>query len=211
MTGSEWRTGRRPVHLLDFGYSRLSVRQQRLIAIASCRTISPDVLGASGERWLATADKLAEQPDVRLTAATVRKWWRDFWRGQTVSLAHPNLTAVYFQVGLGEPRTTMVNVGSVKGTTGANYDVVDEAMADVVRDVVGDPFDTEPADHSWFTSTTVALARQMYGSRDFSAMPILADALQDAGCEDDDILSHCRQPGEHVRGCWLVDLLTGRK
>lgn len=187
------------------------MRQQRLIAIASCRTISPDVHGENGERWLATADKLAEQPDIRLTAATVRKWWRDFWRGRTAHLAHPNLTAVYFQVGLGDPRTTMVNVGYVKGTTGPNYDLVDEAMADVVRDVVGNPFRTASADCSWLTSTVVALARQMYGSRDFSAMPILADALMDAGCDNYDILNHCRQPGEHVRGCWVVDLLTGRK
>ena len=50
----------------------------------------------------------------------------------------------------------------------------------------------------------------MYESRDFTAMPILADALQDAGCDSDDILTHCRQPGEHVRGCWVVDLLLGK-
>ena len=61
----------------------------------------------------------------------------------------------------------MVNVGYVKGTTGPNYDLVDEAMADVVRDVVGNPFRTASADCSWLTSTVVALARQMYGSRDF--------------------------------------------
>ncbi|AMV28155.1 hypothetical protein VT84_27360 [Gemmata sp. SH-PL17] len=42
-------------------------------------------------------------------------------------------------------------------------------------------------------------------------MPILADALQDAGCDNDDILSHCRGEGPHVRGCWVVDLLTNRK
>jgi hypothetical protein len=47
----------------------------------------------------------------------------------------------------------------------------------------------------------------MYEARDFSAMPILADALQDAGCDSDDILSHCRGDGPHVRGCWVVDLV----
>jgi hypothetical protein len=60
---------------------------------------------------------------------------------------------------------------------------------------------------TWRTSTAVALARQMYDSRDFSAMPILADALQDAGCDNADILDHCRGPGPHVRGCWVVDLI----
>jgi hypothetical protein len=63
----------------------------------------------------------------------------------------------------------------------------------------------------WPTSTVVTLARQMYESRDFSAMPILADALQDAGCENADVLAHCRGPGPHVRGCWVVDLLLGKE
>jgi hypothetical protein len=50
----------------------------------------------------------------------------------------------------------------------------------------------------------------MYDSRDFSAMPILADALQDAGCTDEAILTHCRGPGPHVRGCWCVDLVLNK-
>jgi hypothetical protein len=60
-------------------------------------------------------------------------------------------------------------------------------------------------DPAWRTNTAVALARQMYDSRDFSAMPILADALQEAGCDNEDVLAHCRTQGEHVRGCWVVD------
>jgi hypothetical protein len=50
----------------------------------------------------------------------------------------------------------------------------------------------------------------MYGSRDFSPTPVLADALQDAGCEDAAILDHCRGDGAHVRGCWVVDLVLGK-
>ncbi len=61
------------------------------------------------------------------------------------------------------------------------------------------------------TSTATALAAQMYKSRDFSAMPILADALQDAGCDSADVLDHCRGPGPHVRGCWVVDLVLGKE
>ncbi|MDY3552243.1 hypothetical protein R5W24_001323 [Gemmata sp. JC717] len=59
----------------------------------------------------------------------------------------------------------------------------------------------------WRTGTAVALAGQMYESRDFGAMPVLADALQDAGCDSADILNHCRGPGPHVRGCWVIDLV----
>jgi hypothetical protein len=81
----------------------------------------------------------------------------------------------------------------------------------LIRDIFGDPF-RPPVEFSaeWRTSTAVALARQMYESRDFSAMPILADALQDAGCDNADILDHCRGPGPHVRGCWVVDLVLGK-
>ena len=63
----------------------------------------------------------------------------------------------------------------------------------------------------WRTSTAVALAQRMYDSREFSAMPILADALQDAGCDSADVLEHCRGPGPHVRGCWVVDLVLGKE
>jgi hypothetical protein len=60
-------------------------------------------------------------------------------------------------------------------------------------------------DPTWRTDTAVAIARTMYDAREFGAMPILADALQDAGCEDEVILAHCREPGLHVRGCWVCD------
>ncbi|MFO0824465.1 MAG: hypothetical protein U0792_15335 [Gemmataceae bacterium] len=51
----------------------------------------------------------------------------------------------------------------------------------------------------------------MYESRDFSPMPILADALQDAGCDDAYILNLCRDTSQtHVRGCWIVDLVLGK-
>jgi hypothetical protein len=67
-----------------------------------------------------------------------------------------------------------------------------------------------PFDPDWCTDTARALARQMYDRREFSAMPILADALQDAGCENDDVLNHCRDPRQvHVRGCWVLDAVLG--
>jgi len=60
-------------------------------------------------------------------------------------------------------------------------------------------------------SSTITLAQQMYNSHEFSAMPILADALQDANCDNDDILTHCRDPKQvHVRGCLLVNLVLGK-
>src|SRR5262245_15784081 len=86
-----------------------------------------------------------------------------------------------------------------------------QAAATLLRELFGNPFRPVTLDPSWLTSTVTALAQHMYDNRDFSAMPILADALQDAGCDSDDILNHCRQPGEHVRGCWVVDLVLGKE
>jgi hypothetical protein len=85
------------------------------------------------------------------------------------------------------------------------------AQAASIRDIVGNPFHPVSFSASWRTDTAVTLARQMYESRDFGAMPILADALQDAGCDNQDILSHCRTETMHVRGCWVVDLVLGKK
>jgi hypothetical protein len=70
----------------------------------------------------------------------------------------------------------------------------------LLHDIVGNPFGTVILDPDLLTSTVTALARQMYDMRDFSAMPLLADALEDAGCTDAELLGHLRSPGPHVRG-----------
>jgi hypothetical protein len=91
---------------------------------------------------------------------------------------------------------------------------IDSLFAVTVRDlheIFGNPFRRITFSPDWHTDTAVSLARHMYALRDFSPMPILADALQDAGCDNEDILNHCRQPGEHVRGCWVVDLVLGKQ
>ena len=74
------------------------------------------------------------------------------------------------------------------------------------------PFPSVSFSPSWRTDTATSLARIMYESRDFSAMPILADALQDAGCDSEHILKHCRDTNQvHVRGCWVVDLVLDKQ
>jgi hypothetical protein len=81
----------------------------------------------------------------------------------------------------------------------------------LLRCIFGNPFRPVTFSPSWRTDTALSLAQQMYESRDYSAMPILADALQDAGCESEDVLNHCRDASvTHIRGCWVVDLLLGK-
>jgi hypothetical protein len=83
-------------------------------------------------------------------------------------------------------------------------------QADLVREVVGNPFRPIAFDPRWRTSDVTQLARAIYDDRAFDRMPILADALMDAGCADEDLIGHCRWAGPHVRGCWVLDLVLGR-
>jgi hypothetical protein len=84
-------------------------------------------------------------------------------------------------------------------------------QANVLRDIFGNPFRPVALDASWLTSDVLALAKGIYEDRAFDRMPILADALQDAGCASDAVLKHCRDAKQvHVRGCWVVDLLLGK-
>ena len=84
-------------------------------------------------------------------------------------------------------------------------------VAQYVRDIFGNPFRPTLFDPAWRTTDVLLLAGGIYAERAFDRMPILADSLQDAGCDRDDILSHCRGDGPHVRGCWVVDLLLGKE
>lgn len=85
-----------------------------------------------------------------------------------------------------------------------------EPQADLLRDVLGNVFRPVAFDATWRTDTTVSLATVMYESGEFGTMPILADALQDAGCDNNDVLNHCRESRRHFRGCWVCDLVLGK-
>jgi len=92
-------------------------------------------------------------------------------------------------------------------------DSENRVQCDLLRCIIGNPFRPATVDSSWleFQANTIPnLARSIYHDRAFAYLPILADALEDAGCNDSNILDHCRQPGEHFRGCWVVDLLLGK-
>jgi hypothetical protein len=88
-------------------------------------------------------------------------------------------------------------------------------LCDLIREIFGNPFrPVSPIGKdvlSWNEATVVKLARSIYEEQRYHDMPILADALEDAGCTDLDILDHCRKPGVHARGCWLLDLLLERE
>jgi hypothetical protein len=80
--------------------------------------------------------------------------------------------------------------------------------------VFGNPFRPSVVDASWLSwegSTVPRLAQGIYDERAFDRLPILGDALEEAGCTDADVLGHCRSEGPHTRGCWVVDLILGKE
>ena len=88
------------------------------------------------------------------------------------------------------------------------------AQTELIRDIVGNPFRPvrlKPEWLAWNDETAPKIAQAIYEERAFDRLPILADALEDAGCDNADLLAHCREPGEHVRGCWVIDLLLGKE
>jgi hypothetical protein len=81
------------------------------------------------------------------------------------------------------------------------------AQVALLRDIFGNPYRPVSTEARWLAPAVVMLAQVIYAERSFQDLPILADALEDAGCGNADILSHCRGPGPHVRGCWALDLI----
>jgi len=83
-------------------------------------------------------------------------------------------------------------------------------QADLLRDVLGNPFRPVSGNPAWFTPTVHDLATGIYEEQAFDRIPLLANALEEAGCDNHDVLAHCRTPALHVRGCWVVDLLNAK-
>jgi hypothetical protein len=209
MTEAEWRT--EIEDKLKLFRSRKVRRKLRLFACACCRRAWP-YLPAQSQQVVEVAERCAEGTASKSELGEL--WKRDKLTVRCNSVCAPITVAAVLA-----PQEACHTIEAYTGPRGGIY-VTDEHRAiraaeyrdqiELLRDIFGTPFCPVPFATEWRTDTAVALARQMYESRDFSAMPILADALQDAGCDNEDILNHCRQPGEHVRGCWVVDLLLGK-
>jgi hypothetical protein len=111
--------------------------------------------------------------------------------------------------------TAAVNFALRHGSTDAAGVVVSSpqdrrAQAELLREVVGNPFTPCPLDPHWLAwngGSVRKMAQAIYKERQFGDLPVLGDALEEAGCDNREILNHCRANAEHVRGCWVVDLL----
>jgi hypothetical protein len=121
----------------------------------------------------------------------------------------------WFPMGTGSSAGLAAVAAEIGSDRGQSWDVAweqaNQQYANFFRCVFGTPFRPVTVDPIWHTSTVVALATGIYAERAFDRMPILADALEEVGCDSADILSHCRGDEPHVRGCWVIDLLLGKE
>jgi hypothetical protein len=208
MTEAEWHWLNQPEEMWNFVGKTASERKWRLLATACCRCIWP-MLGIDSRAAVEVAERFADgeaSESERVTACvSASNWNYDLGPGErAVVQAAEYATARQDLVGLCHPAVMQVLTLTENDAS--------QPLSNILRDIFGNPFRPVIFDAEWRTSTAVTLARQMYDNRDFNAMTILADALQDAGCDDEVILNHCHYPEwMHVRGCWVVDLVLGKE
>jgi hypothetical protein len=227
MTEYEWFSCTDPNLMLTSLSGKVADRKLRLFAVACCRDIwdlLPDQRsrtavevaeryadGLAGERERAAARAAAVAPTGRGTAQAA---WAAYW-----AVSHKLDQTIWNTCEAaveGRARRATHSAHAEGQDWGAAWEtartaaVRDQAL--LLRDVLGNPFRPalRPGYLDWRGGLLASMAREIYESRDFFAMSILADALEDAGCDDPEVLAHCRAELEHVRGCWALDLILGR-
>ena len=218
MTEAEWLAGNDPKRML--GTLRVSAdpRRLRLFACACARRVLPLLTDPEGEQIVQTAERFADglvsaEEFGRAGATALGVSDRAAERaGYTISEETFLADALVSLTGRDPSGASELVPRYVRDAHLAHERASTEASAQsgLVRDIFGNPFRPVTADPAWLTSTVVALAHGVYDERAFDRLPILADALQDAGCDHADLLDHCRDADLHARGCWVVDLLLGK-
>jgi len=206
MTEAEWLVCEEPKAILEHFRDRFSHRKLRLFGCACCFSIWEHLKDESRAAvWVAERYAEGVADDTERWAArkeALVAQWESAECSAAISLADTSAVSA-----ANDASVEAAGQGWVFGPLGRNqideeqFGVERAEQTTLLRDIFGNPFRPVEFDAEWRTSTAVAFAKQMYESRDFSAMPILADALKDAGCDNSDILSHCRNANvPHVRG-----------
>ncbi len=223
MTEADWLAANRPLKLLRYlqAATDTSDRKLRLFGVACCRRVEEQMSEATlaqvidGCERLAdefalaslaglrrTADRVAERAGLAVTETSATESDREHYE---YAIAVCQLAEYPIQPEHCADSCMQALCGHDDYVAGHGEMLF---QADLLRDIIANPFRPVAFSPAWRTDTTVLLARQMYDARDFSATPIIADALQDAGCDNLDVLNHCRDANVvHVRGCWVVDLV----
>ncbi len=223
MTEGEWNNCTDPQVMLDFlrEQGKLTERKARLFEVACCRRIWPLLTDERSRKAVEVAEKYADgvvdqqqrscaEAEAKQAAAGSNGWnWFAALAAKMTVASHIPLLRVV--------RSTPVD----NALQPAEIEARRRGQAHLLRDLFGPiplrSMALPPSVRRWDDGCVVKLAGAIYeerslpeGTLDVRGMCVLADALEDAGCQDADILGHCRGPGPHVRGCWVVDLLLGK-
>jgi hypothetical protein len=226
---AEWLAATDPWLMLEFLQGKTSDRKLRLFSVSCCRQVWHLMTDERSRRAIELselfADEGVEEESLRasLDSAMDASMEVDAGRTPNTSLfAYHAANYACFAAGsiamnplsLESIRSILINLAwaADEASPVVNADPFLHLKYHVIllREIIGNPFRPITPHSSWRTSTVVALASGIYADRAFDRMPILADALQDAGCVNADILNHCRCEGVHIRGCWVVDLILGK-
>jgi hypothetical protein len=225
MTETEWLASTDPGEMADFVRDRLGDRKFRLFGCACVRLVWKDLPNDTLRQAIETCERFADGVATVEELAMAREVADGTYQGIGDIIADHSAIAVtalcelepWFPMGEG----SSAGIAAVAAEAWSNEEIpwhvawaqAKEAHCQLLRDIFGNPFRSVAVDPSWRAwdgGTVVKLAQRIYDERAFDRLPVLADALEEAGCSDPYILNHCRQSGEHVRGCWAVDALLGK-
>jgi hypothetical protein len=228
MTASDWLGCTDPEEMLKFLRGKASDRKLRLFAVACCRRIWHLLEDERSRRAVEIAEQVA---DGMLPHDALRSAQRDAWEAVPCASGDSHVSAARAAGRAAEPeaylagrytRNEFVELGGEIAEERRSVGPVGEQaywrgradgerrLAWLLRCIFGNPFRPTTTDPAWLNSNLLDLAQTIYEERAFHRMPELADTLEEAGCHDTDILDHCRGPGPHVRGCWLIDAILGK-
>jgi hypothetical protein len=227
-----WLASNQLYEMLAFVQDTISDRKRRLFAAACCGRVSRLMADPRSQQAIEVAQRYADDrttEEERLLAeeaafdAHIRVRESRFapdplvvWSRQAELLTHAAALALAHGTYYAEDAADYARWALAAGAGGWPAEQEEEAaQCRLLRDLVGPlPFRrlrVEPAWRVYNDGAAVQLARWVYDAQAFEDLPILADALEDAGCSNAVILEHCRRPGEHTRGCWVVDLVLEMK
>jgi hypothetical protein len=228
VTEAQWLAVSDSRKVLEYlrGTRRASVRTLRLFAAASCRTVwqllPAEESRAAVEVSERLADGLATEAERRDAEAVASKPFEAALAEGRTYVDTPEehaAAAVLCVVGDYAPERQLPALANAALLAKHAASGVRQVL--VLRDIFGlvppPTYNFDPAWLAWHDGSVSQLARAAYedrrlpeGTLDPARLAVLADALEDAGCTDAELLSHLRGPGPHVRGCWAVDLVLGK-
>lgn len=221
MFEARWLRCDEPEMMLRYLLGKTGDRKLRLFACACVRRVWPLLQDERSRLAVEVAEHYADRPGGLTQLRQVRSEARlavqlfcgpgDSWRD-----SEPALVARAALATVGDTGWDVACRAAYYAARAANGSGPEErrAQCDLLRDAFSNPFRPlalNPAWLRWHDGCVVSMARAIYEERRFEEMPILADALEEAGCDDEEILWHCREEPEHARGCWLLDAILGRK